>query len=581
MKSLVTLLTYTIQNRTGRRNTILLLRFVAVFAVLVTIFTIVFHLLMAAEGREYSWTTGFYWTLTVMSTLGFGDITFHSDVGRLFSILVLLSGIIFLLVLLPFTFIEFFYAPWMSAQRAARAPRRLPKAIRGHVILTHLDPVVEALVPKLEQYGYTYALIVPELEKALRLHDEGFHVLYGSLDDPETFRRCRAEAAALVVATGDDPQNTSVAFTVREQSANVPILTTASSGQSVDILELAGSSRVLRLGQMLGQSLARRTIAGDAMAHVIGQFGDLLIAEATAAGTPIVGRSLVKCRLRENVGVTVAGIWERGKFVTPKPDTVIGPHTVIILAGSQDQIDRYNELFCIYHHSEKPVVIIGGGRSGRATGRALAERGIDYRIVEKQVDRLRDQEHYVNGDAASLEVLKSAGIMEAPAVVITPHEDEVNIYLTIYCRRLRPDIQIITRATFERNVSSLHRAGADFVMSYASMGANWIMNVLKHSDILMLAEGLDVFRVPIPAALEGRTLINSGVREKSDCSVLAVIQSGGLEINPPPDTVLEGDAQLVLIGDVEAEKRFLKEFRVKARTDEGNRPAELVERTAT
>ncbi len=46
-----------------------------------------------------------------MSTLGFGDITFHSDLGRLFSIVVLFSGIVFLLVMLPFTFIQFFTPP--------------------------------------------------------------------------------------------------------------------------------------------------------------------------------------------------------------------------------------------------------------------------------------------------------------------------------------------------------------------------------------------------------------------------------------------------------------------------------------
>jgi hypothetical protein len=60
------------------------------------------------EGRDYSWITGLYGTLTVMSTLGFGDITFQSDVGRAFSIIVLLSGIVLLLIMLPFAFIRFF-----------------------------------------------------------------------------------------------------------------------------------------------------------------------------------------------------------------------------------------------------------------------------------------------------------------------------------------------------------------------------------------------------------------------------------------------------------------------------------------
>ena len=81
---------------------------------------------MQWEGQRHSWLTGVYWTLTVMTTLGFGDITFNGDLGRFFSMIVLVSGVVFMLVLLPFTFIEFFYAPWMRAQTAARAPRELP-----------------------------------------------------------------------------------------------------------------------------------------------------------------------------------------------------------------------------------------------------------------------------------------------------------------------------------------------------------------------------------------------------------------------------------------------------------------------
>lgn len=51
-----------------------------------------------------------------MSTPGFGDINFESDVGRAFTILVLLSGIVLLLIMPPFAFIRFFYVPWLEAQ---------------------------------------------------------------------------------------------------------------------------------------------------------------------------------------------------------------------------------------------------------------------------------------------------------------------------------------------------------------------------------------------------------------------------------------------------------------------------------
>ena len=93
-----------------------------------------------------------------------------------------------------------------------------------------------------------------------------------------------------------------------------------------------------------------------------------------------------------------------------------------------------------------------------------------------------------------------AGIKKAPSIIITTHDDPTNIYLTIYCRRLSPDIQIICRANLERNISKLHTAGADLVMSYASMAANTILNLLKPGELLMLAEGLNIFRVVVPSS---------------------------------------------------------------------------------
>jgi Trk K+ transport system NAD-binding subunit len=253
------------------------------------------------------------------------------------------------------------------------------------------------------------------------------------------------------------------------------------------------------------------------------------------------------------------GVWERGRFKNAGADTVIGDHTVLVLAGSGEQLRAYNELFCIYHQVEAPAVIIGGGRVGRATGKSLEGRKMDYRIVEQLPERIRqNKEKYVLGNAAEMETLEQAGIKQAPAVIITTHDDDTNIYLTIFCRRLRPDIQIISRTTRERNISTLHRAGADFVMSYASMGANIIFNVLKRNDILMLAEGVNVFKVQLPPFLEGKSLAESNLRRRTGCNVIAMHTSRGFEINPDPQQPMEAEAELILIGNVESEQEFLK-----------------------
>ncbi|MDV6029183.1 MAG: potassium channel protein [Phycisphaera sp. RhM] len=556
MKSFTTLYLHFMRNRASRRNLRVLTQFAVSMLIMISVYSVVFHYLMAWEGRRYSWITGIYWTLTVMSTLGFGDITFHTDLGRLFSMVVLMSGTLFMLILLPFTFIQFFYAPWMQAQEAARAPRQLPANTEGHVIVTHYGPVEAALIKKLTQFKYPYVILVSEVTEALRLHDLDLKVVVGELDDPETYRLLRTESAALVATIGTDVINTNVAFTAREVSETVPIVATAANVASVDILELAGCTRVLQLAEMMGRSLARRVIGRDAKSHVIGQFDDLLIAEASAARTPLVGRTLREIRLRDHVNISVSGVWERGRYQNAGPDTLITENTVLVLAGTRAQLEEYDSLFCIYHLSNVPVVILGFGRVGSATARGLDQQGIDFRIVEKNEKRKFD-DRLIVGDAADLEILKQAGIMETSAVVITTHDDALNVYLTLYCRRLRADVQIISRATLERNVHTLHRAGADFVISEASMGANVLFNLLRRSDVLLLAEGLDVFKVRVPPSLAGKTLVEGAVRQRTGCSVIAIDGNDGLQVNPDPNTTLPANAEMFVIGTEESQQRFL------------------------
>jgi Trk K+ transport system NAD-binding subunit len=273
-----------------------------------------------------------------------------------------------------------------------------------------------------------------------------------------------------------------------------------------------------------------------------------------------VGKTLAQSRLREHAGVSVVGMWKRGHFEVATAEAVIDANSILLLAGSEEQLRSYDELFCIYHVSTAPVIIVGGGRVGRATARALEEREMDYRIIETQAERIRDPEKYVHGNAADLATLERAGVRESPAIVITAHDDDQNIYLTIYCRRLRPDVQIISRAVRERNVSTLHRAGADFVLSYAWMGATAIFNCLKRADVLMVAEGLHVCETEVPPALRGKSLAEAAVPQQTGCSVVALGTAGGLRINPAANEVMHAGQRIVLICTPEAEQRFLEHY---------------------
>ncbi len=560
MKFIPSQLVYFLKSSGTKRNIKLLYKFIIILFLMITLYSTLFHFIMEYEGRKFSWLSGLYWTFVTMTTLGFGDITFTSDLGKAFSVVVLLSGVIFLLVMLPFTFIRFFYAPWLEAKEKARAPRELPAGTKGQVVLTNTDPISLSLVEKLTQYDYGYAIVVPDLQRVLELHDMNYKVVFGDLDDPNTYRRLRIENAALVVVNNNDMLNTNITFTIRSLSKDVPIVTTADAEDSLDILKLAGASYVFHFAKMLGSALARRSLGSNLKANVIGRFGEVLIAEAPAMRTPLEGHTLRETRLREKTGVTVVGMWERGKFEIPLSDSHVSPTSVLVLAGSEEHLGNYDRIVGTSYTFTSPVLILGGGRVGFATAEALRERGIACRIVENDRSLSEKNENYIFGSAADINTLNQAGIREAPSVFITTHDDDLNIYLTLYCRRLRPDIQIISRATLERNISKLHEAGADIVMSYASLAVNTIINILKPNEVLMLTEGLNVFRIHLPTMLIGKSLQETGLREKTGCSVVAIHSGGMMKISPNPYVPLKEDSELILIGTANSEKKLIQEF---------------------
>jgi voltage-gated potassium channel len=354
--------------------------------------------------------------------------------------------------------------------------------------------------------------------------------------------------------------NSNIAFTIREISENAKIITTADSPDSVDILGLAGSNMVLEPRKMIGEAFGRRTMGGNALSSEIGRFENLIIAEAPAMGTPLVGKTLAQLELRKKIGINVAGFWDHGDFIDARPDFVIQNSTVLVLIGTEESIDLYNEMFVIFRTNSHPVLILGSGRVGEYAASMLERRDIDFVFVEKDAANVSIPGKTIVGNAADLETLEKAGIKDAPSVIISTSSDDMNIYLTIYCRKLRPDIQIISRANSDTNISTLKRAGSDLIMSYPSLTANAVFNFMKQSKILMISEGFDIFSAKVPKSMIGKSLLNARIREETGCNVLAIKQENEIYTNPVPNHIFDHGTSLLMVGSREAETNFLKLF---------------------
>jgi voltage-gated potassium channel len=477
---------------------------------------------------------------------------------------VLLSGVVLLLVVLPFLFIRLFYAPWLEARIRLHAPRRVPAGMTNHIVLAELDPLATGLVERLQSEQIPYVVIEPDPAKAVRLAGDGIWVVTGENDSRATYEHLEIASARLLIANCEDTINTNITLTAREVAAHVPIVAIVEEEDSVDILTLSGASTVLPLKRQLGEYLANRVDVGRAEAHVIGTFRGLQIAELPSRDTPFSDLTVRDTRLREQTGLSVVGFWQRGKLHPAFPETPIRADTVLVVVGTPTQIVTLNELLRSEAAPARPVLLVGAGKVGQAAAQALERKGVTVHAIDKSEGALSPLAPHVSaifpGDAADRRLLDRAGIAQAASVLLTTNDDAMNIYLAVYCRRLNPGVRIVSRITHERNVEAIHRAGADFVLSYTTLGIEAVMSILKGNPPVLLGEGVELFSVRVPASLAGRPLKDSGIGSRTGLSVVALQQGEDVITQLTSEMLLPRGAELLMLGSTEQRRAFADAF---------------------
>ena len=547
-----------------------LVRFGVLLALVVALFSVTFHLLMAREGQHHDWFTGIYWTLTTMTTLGYGDIVFQSDLGHLFSMLVLVTGVILLLIVLPFAFIRFFYAPWLEAQLKTKVSKRAPHHLGGHVIISVYDDVAGELIGRLAHAGIESLVIKPDPVRAASLHADKVPVVRGELGVRATYENCAFERAGLLLANATDVVNTNIVLTAREVSERVPIVATAVNPEGEAVLELAGADQVVLTTRRLGRHLANRVPVGSVRALTVGRYRDIAIAEFPIRNTRLGGLTLRDARVRTETGMTVFAVAKRGHLEPGLPDTRLREDCIGLAAGSARQVEALNGYLgggasgdSVAH--DGPVVVIGGGPVGCQVARALIERGASVRVVERDPELRGTIEEVTTdvliGDMTDSRVIQRAGIRNAASLVLTTNDDPTNIFLAVYCRKLNPGAIIASRITHPANVEAIHRAGADFAVSYSQIKIQSVLAAVRGTEPMILGEGLDLFIAEVPRALEGGLLLDSGILARTGLAVLAIEGNGVVDPHPRPERELRRGDQVLFVGTTAQRDEFTRVFK--------------------
>ncbi|WP_018086621.1 potassium channel family protein [Desulfurispora thermophila] len=220
------------------------------------------------------------------------------------------------------------------------------------------------------------------------------------------------------------------------------------------------------------------------------------------------------------------------------------------------------------------IVLCGAGRVGREVIMELIrESNHNFVVIEKDPARLEELKElgvmYVAGDATEDHILNAVQIDRASGLIVTLPDDTGNLFITMTCRTLRPDLRIVVRANRPENIVKMTRAGADTVICPSAIASNRMaLAVLKPASVSYVQTLVDSNNVSVEleevvlgpdAPMANQQLKNSGLREKYNVLLLAIKRGEQTILNPQPEEILLPNDVLIVCGSSEMLTQLEKE----------------------
>jgi len=235
------------------------------------------------------------------------------------------------------------------------------------------------------------------------------------------------------------------------------------------------------------------------------------------------------------------------------------------------------------------VIIVGYGVNGRNLARVLGRVGVPFVVVDINPEAVRAERRagraILYGDATRQEVVEHAGVRQARILVIAISDAAATRASAALARRLNPQLHIVVRSRYVQEVEPLTALGVDEVVpeefetsieifsrvlrrylvprgqidelahevrqgAYEMFRAPWESYAPPRGLRRFLGDlSLEVYRVEPNSALAGTALGNSGLRERTGATVVAIQrESDDVLVNPDGSAAMHGGDMVLLLG---------------------------------
>lgn len=283
-----------------------------------------------------------YQTVTTVTTVGFREVHPLSDVGQVFTIVLILVGVATVL----YTFSLFMGALIEGQVGALLGRRRMERQIvrmSGHVIVCGYGRVGRSIAEYLSRAGERVVVVDRDPD---RLASVPFPVVLGDATEDRVLCDAGIERArVLVTALTTDGDNLFVTVSGRSLRSDLFIVARARLEDSEDKLARAGADRVVN-----PQSIGGKRMAAFVLQPHVAEFLDVVMHDGSLefrleeipvpSGSPLAGNSLRDAHIRDQTGALVLAMRDGdGRFTTnPPPETVLRAGQILIAIGTEVQL---------------------------------------------------------------------------------------------------------------------------------------------------------------------------------------------------------------------------------------------------
>lgn len=300
----------------------------------------------------WRWTDAAYMTVITLATVGYGETQPLGDRGRLFTIALILMGVINLGYIVN-RFTEAVIEGYFQDGIRISQQRRLMESLSGHYILCGYGRTGRQIAAEFHTEAVPFIVVDSGLESVQTAQSLGYNVLQGDATLDETLLRVGIErATCLVAALPSDAENLYTVLSAKSLNPQIRAIARASTEEAVLKLERGGADAVISPYITGGKRMAAAALRPQVMDFVDGiltggglqLYMEEFLLEPSVC--PLVGQTLREAKLRAKTGALILAIRRvDGTLIGgPTADTLLMAGDLIIALGTDEQLRQLNQV---------------------------------------------------------------------------------------------------------------------------------------------------------------------------------------------------------------------------------------------